>query len=403
MPTATTRPGPLTAIAALLACLVALGAMAYTRQLTVGLQITGLSRGAPWGLYIGQLTFLVGVAASAVMVVLPYALHHETAFAKLTVLGELLSICALVMAMLFVLVDMGQPARLLNVLLHPTPGSLMFWDLLVVSSYLVVNIVLVGSTLRTARTAHQAAQAPVWYRPLVYVSIPLAFGIHTVTALLFSGLAARPGWMTAILAPRFLASAFASGPALLILLGVWLRRTHRFDVGSEAISKLAMIATYALVANVFFAALEAFTAEYSGISEHAEHFQYLFAGLHGHHALVPWMWASGLLSLGALAVLLAPNARSSQGRLVLACVATIVSVWIDKGLCLIVSGFVPTAAGDILDYRPTLPELAITAAIYAAGALMFGGLCRVCLRILSSPAHGAGCAPQVSFASSDAK
>jgi Ni/Fe-hydrogenase subunit HybB-like protein len=378
----TASPSRVAVVAAVLACLVAVGSVAYARQLVEGLRVTGLSRGAPWGLYIGQLTFLVGVGASAVMVVLPYALHHDTAFAKLTVLGELLSICALVTAMLFVLVDMGQPLRLVNVLLYPTPGSIMFWDFWVIAGYLTVNIVLVASALRSV---HAAAPPPSWYRLLVLASIPLAFAIHTVTALLFSGLAARPGWLTAILAPRFLASAFASGPSLLILIAVYLRRTGRLDVGAEVIRKLSIIATYALVASVFFAALEAFTAYYSGLADHTEHFSYLFVGLHGRYALVPWMWTAGVLSVAALAILTNPGARKQERWLVGACLATVLSVWIDKGLCLIVSGFVPDAAGNVVAYRPTPPEIAVTAAIYSAGALVFGALCRTYLRVLRSP------------------
>ena len=114
MPDRTPTPRRVMTVAAVLACFVAIGVIAYIYQLAEGLRITGLSRGAPWGLYIGQLTFLVGVGASAVMVVLPYALHHDAAFAKLTVLGELLSICALVTAMLFVAVDVGRPLRLVQ-------------------------------------------------------------------------------------------------------------------------------------------------------------------------------------------------------------------------------------------------------------------------------------------------
>ena len=382
MPDRTPTPRRVMTVAAVLACFVAIGVIAYIYQLAEGLRITGLSRGAPWGLYIGQLTFLVGVGASAVMVVLPYALHHDAAFAKLTVLGELLSICALVTAMLFVAVDVGRPLRLVNVLLYPTPGSVMFWDFWVIAGYLTVNIVLVA---RALRSAHTALPPPSWHRPLLFASVPLAFAIHTVTALLFAGLAARPGWLTAILAPRFLASAFASGPSLLILIALYLRRTGRLDVGAEAIRKLSVIATYALIANVFFAALEAFTAYYSGLVDHAEHFSYLFVGLHGHRALVPWMWTAGVLSLAALAILLRPSSRARDGWLAGACLATIVSVWIDKGLCLIVSGFVPNAAGDIVVYSPTPPEVAVTAAIYSTGALMFGGLCRAYLRILKGP------------------
>jgi molybdopterin-containing oxidoreductase family membrane subunit len=364
----------LAASAALLGGLVILGVAAYTRQLDEGLRITGLSRHAPWGLYIAQFTFLVGVAASAVMVVLPYSLHHYAPFARLAVLGELMSLCALVMAMLFVFVDMGHPARVLNVLIHPSPRSMMFWDYLVLFGYLLLNAILWRTTLVATRTG---VAPPAWFRPLVYLSIPLAFAIHTVTALLFAGLSARPAWLTAILAPRFLASAFASGPALLILLALALRRTTRFDVEQAAVSKLAELMTYAMVANVFFAVLELFTALYSGTPEHAEHFEYLFFGLLNRAPLAPWMWIGSALALVSLSILLVPAARRRETLLALASVAVVSSVWIDKGLCLVISGFVPSPFGEVRDYHPTLPELAITAGIYGGGLLLLLLLCRV--------------------------
>ena len=370
-----------------LVCVVVSGAVAYARQLSLGLGITGLTRDTPWGLYVGQLAFLVGVAASAVMVVLPYSLHDCAAFAKLTVIGEMLSISALVCAVLFVFVDMGAPARVFNVLMHPAPTSPMFWDFLVLFGYLAVNTALAKGALATVRTG---APPPRWYAPLVYVSIPLAFAIHTVTALLFAGLAARPGWLTAILAPRFLASAFASGPSLLVLLGLFLRRTGRFDVGREALGKLAVIATYALVANVFFAALEVFTDAYSGLGDHREHVSYLFFGLGGRAPLAPWTWGSAALSLVAVAVLIVPRARRNDAVLAFASAAVVASVWMDKGVCLIVSGFVPSPTGEVVVYRPTLPEIAITAGIYAAGALLFLALCRVSLRALDRAAPSRG-------------
>src|SRR5512133_2902696 len=127
---------------AVLAALVAVGFVTYLRQFEQGLGITGLSRDVPWGLYIAQLTFLVGVAASAVMVVLPYYLHHYKAFGKLAILGEFLAISAVVMCMLFVFVDVGQPRRVVNIILYPTPNSILFWDMLVLNGYLVLNVVI---------------------------------------------------------------------------------------------------------------------------------------------------------------------------------------------------------------------------------------------------------------------
>ncbi len=347
--------------------LMALGAIFYMRQFSVGLGITGLSRDVTWGLYIAQFTFLVGVAASAVMVVLPYYLHDWKAFGKITILGEFLAIAAVTMCMLFIFVDMGQPTRVVNIILYPTPHSLMFWDMLSLSGYLVLNVLISHVTLDAER---KGVKPPGWIRPVILLSIPWAISIHTVTAFLYSGLAARPFWLTAILAPRFLASAFSSGPALLILMCLILRRITRFDAGREPVQKLALIATYAMSINVFFVLMELFTALYSNIPEHLEHFEFLFLGLNGKTTLVPWMWAAEALAVTALVLLINPRTRRRESTLSVACVAVFLSIWIEKGLGMVVTGFIPSPLGKVTTYIPTAPELLISLGIYATGLLL---------------------------------
>ncbi|RJO66756.1 MAG: menaquinol oxidoreductase [Myxococcales bacterium] len=364
-------------IAALLA-LIAVGFCVYLYQLQEGLGITGLSRDVPWGFYIAQFTFLVGVAASAVMVVLPYYLHHYKAFGKITILGEFVAISAVIMCLTFIIVDMGQPYRVMNTLLHPTPNSLIFWDIMVLNGYLVLNIVISRITFSAERKGVPPAK---WIKPLIYLSIPWAISIHTVTAFLYAGLGARPFWLTAILAPRFLASAFATGPALLILLCLLLRKLTKFDAGDEPLKKLAEIATYAMIVNVFFVLMEIFTALYSNIPEHAHHFEYLFLGIDGYAKLAPFMWVSELLAITALVLLIVPSFRRNTKLLVVACLAVVFSLWIDKGLGMVVTGFVPNPFGKITEYSPTLPELTITAAIYAIGFLVLTILYKVAVSV----------------------
>jgi molybdopterin-containing oxidoreductase family membrane subunit len=364
-------------VVALLA-LITVGSLFYLRQLTVGLTITGLSRDVTWGFYIAQFTFMVGVAASAVMVVLPYYLHDYKAFGRIAILGEFLAIGSVVMCVLFIMVDLGQPTRAFNMILHPSPNSILFWDGIVLSGYLLLNALIAHQSLKAE---DQGTPPPSWVKPVIYLSIPWAISIHTVTAFIYQGLAARPFWMTAILAPRFLASAFASGPALLILICLALRRMTRFDPGREAIQKLATIVTYAMLVNVFFVLMELFTAIYSDIPEHLAHFQYLFLGLDGHGELVPWMWAGQILSLGALLVLLQPSVRSRHGWLTAACVAVVVSVWIEKGLGMIVTGFVPSPLGHVTRYVPTAPEVLIALGVYGIGALIITVLYKTALSV----------------------
>ncbi len=358
--------------------IISAGLVAYAIQFVEGLTVTGMSRDVSWGFYISQFTFLVGVAASAVMVVLPYYLHNYKAFGRMVILGEFLAISAVAMCMLFVFVDMGQPMRVLNILLHPTPNSVMFWDVLVLAGYLVLNLVIGWTTFEAER---KGAPPPTWIKPIIVLSIPWAVSIHTVTAFLYSGLEARVFWMTAILAPRFLASAFASGPSLLILLALILRRYAGFDVGKEAIQKLAVIVTYAMTINVFFVAVELFTGVYSNIPHHLHHFQYLFFGLHGKGMLVPWIWTSQLLAVGALILLLFPKVRSQEGTLGAICVAVIVAIWIEKGMGLVVTGLVPSPLGHVTEYAPTAPELLISLGVYAIGFLMLTVLYKIVVSV----------------------
>ena len=347
-----------------LSAIILVGVYFYSRQFGYGLGITGLSRDVTWGFYIAQLTFLVGVAASGVMVVLPYYLHDYKAFGKLTILGEFLAIAAIVMCILFVAVDVGQPLRMINLILYPSPSSILFWDTVVLSGYLLLNVIISHTVLEAER---KSIAPPKWIKPIIILSIPWAISIHTVTAFLYSGLAARPFWMTAVLAPRFLASAFSSGPALLLIMVFIIKKITKFDPGHESVRKLGLIITYAMCANVFFILMEFFTAFYSSIPEHIHHFQYLYFGLDGHNTLVPWMWSSGILAIISLVLLLIPKYRENEKVLVWICTAIFISIWIDKGLGMVVTGFIPTPLGKVVDYSPTAPELLISLAIWAIG------------------------------------
>jgi Ni/Fe-hydrogenase subunit HybB-like protein len=312
------------------------------------------------------------------MVVLPYYLHNYKAFGKITILGEFLAISSVIMCMLFVVVDLGQPFRMFNLFLHPTPNSMLFWDTVVLSGYLLLNVLISIITLGAER---KGIAPPKWIRPVIIFSIPWAVSIHTVTAFLYAGLGARPFWMTAILAPRFLASAFAAGPALLILLVLLLRKISGFKVGDEPIKKLSIIVTYAMIINVFFVLMEFFTAFYSNIPEHMEHFKYMYFGLDGNANLVPWMWSSAILSIFAMIMLIVPKFRYNFKLLPIICVAVFIGLWIDKGIGLIITGFVPSVLGEVVDYLPTFSEIMITIAIYALGALFVTIFYKVALTV----------------------
>jgi Ni/Fe-hydrogenase subunit HybB-like protein len=357
---------------------IAAGTGAYLIQFNVGLAVTGLSRDVSWGFYIAQLTFLVGVAASAVMVVLPYYLHNYKVFGQITILGEFTAVASVCMCGLFLFVDIGQPMRALNVFLHPSPQSIVFWDALVLNGYLFLNIVVGWNVLEAERNG---VTPPAWVKPLIYVSIPWAIAIHTVTAFIYCGMAGRGFWLTAILAPRFLASAFSSGPAFLILLCYVIRKASLFDPGRTAIQALAKIAAYGLMANLFFLVCEVFVVFYSRIPEHMDHFRYLYFGFDGFGGLVPWMWTALILMAVAAILLVTPITRRNDLALIIACIALFTGTWIDKGMGLVTGGFIPTPLHRAMNYAPTVIELVISLGIYAIGAFILTILFKIVVSV----------------------
>jgi len=357
---------------AFLLLLIAIGAGAYLGQLKDGLIVTKMRDQVSWGFYIGNFTFLVGVAAAAIMLVIPAYIYDWEPIKEITILGEMLAISALIMCLGFVMVDIGRPDRFWHII--PLvgrlnwPQSMLAWDVIVLNLYLLLNWFVVTYLLFCAYTERHYVKKLVL--PLVLLSIPMAVSIHTVTAYLYNGLAARPFWNSAILAPRFLASAFCSGPAILLILLQVLRKTTKLSIKDEAIFKIAELMAYTMGFNLFLTAAEAFKELYSG-TEHMVYFQYLLFGLKGHTTLVPYAWASILCGLAAFILFLVPRTRTNWVTLNLGCVLIYASVYIEKGMGLIIPGLTPDVLGDIYVYRPSFTEIAVAAGIFAIGFLAF--------------------------------
>ena len=361
-----------------LLAIISVGFACWIYQLNYGLGITGMSRDISWGVYIAQFTYFVGVAAGAVMLVIPKYLHHYQKYARVVIFGEFLAIAAVVMCLLFIIVDIGQPQRMLNVLFYPTPNSILFWDMIVLNGYLAINVIVGWNSLLAE---HKHVPPPSWIKPFVYLSIPWAVSIHTVTAFLYAGLPGRHLWLTAIMAPRFLASAFAAGPSLLILLLLLVKKLTKYEPGEEAIQSVAKTVCYAEITNMFFLGLEFFTAFYSNIPGEMHGLKYLFFGLDGYHELIPWMWTSVALGFTGILLLLVPPLRRMHRFLIFACGSIFVSTWIDKGVGLVIGGFIPSPLEVVREYHPTFPEIAIATAIWAVGALILTVLYKITISV----------------------
>ncbi|HED53254.1 MAG TPA: polysulfide reductase, partial [Phycisphaerales bacterium] len=358
----------------LLSIVALFGLNAYAKQLVQGLATTGMTDQVSWGLYISNFTYLVGVAAAAVMLVIPVYIYKNKELHNLVIFGELLAVAAIIMCLLFIAVDLGRPDRFHHLLLRFNfPMSILTWDVIALNGYLLLNLHICGYLIYCAYTKREPAK--VFYIPFVFVAIVWAISIHTVTAFLYSGLGGRPFWNSAVIAPRFLASAFAAGPAIIILTLQIIKATTGYPVAEKAILTLKKIVTVALSINMFLLGSELFTEFYTG-SAHSVSAKYLFFGLHGHTALVPWIWTAIALNSLALVALLTPISRI-RWVLNAACVAMIVGIWIEKGMGLIVPAFIPSPLGEIVEYTPTPNEILVGLGIWAFGLLVYTILVRV--------------------------
>lgn len=344
----------------------------YVRQLDTGLIVTNMRDQVSWGLYIGNFTYLVGVAAAAVLLVIPAYIYHFDPIKEIVVLGELLAASAIIMALMFVLADLGRPDRFWHIIpligILSFPKSLLAWDVIVLNGYLVLNTIVPIYILVKTYFGREPNKKIVI--PLVLLSIPWAVGIHTVTAFLYNGLAARPFWNSSILAPRFLASAFCSGPAMALIIFQILRKTAGMKIKNEALFKIAELMAYSMFINLFLLGSEIFK-EYYTATIHLAPMEYLYQGLHGHNSLVPWIWSALFMNVTAFLIFLTPKTRQNLITLNIGSLLIIAGVWIEKGLGLIVPGFIPDPLGEIYEYLPNITEIAVSLGIWAFGFLIF--------------------------------
>ncbi len=367
----------------ILTVFAAAGFIAYGTHLTQGLVVTNMRDQANWGFYIANFAFLVGIAAAAVLLIIPAYLYNFKPIKKIVVFGELLAVAAIMVAGLFITADMGGPERVWHILPPPVgrinfPSSILAWDMIILNTYMVLNLVI-ALIIGWYRYINREASMKL-ILPLIILSIPVAIGVHTVTAFVFNGLAARPFWNASILAPRFLASAFCSGPALMILIFQVFRKYTDFEIEDAAISRLAEIIIYAMAINLFLLGAEVFK-EYYSATEHLLPMRYLFGGLEGHNMLVPWIWTAMLFNLTAFLIFLNPKTRHNMRMLNLGCILIFLGVWVEKGMGLIFPGFVPDTLGEIFEYAPSNIELWVSAGFWATGALTYTILVRIAIAV----------------------
>ena len=356
----------------LLWAIIALGGWSYIGQLSNGLVVTNMSNQVSWGFYISNFTFLVGVAAAAVMLVIPAYIFDRKDIRDVVLLGDTMAVTAVMMAMLFVIVDIGRPDRIWHMIpvigRFNFPASLLAWDVIVLSGYLLLNL---GISFYLLFNHYQGRDVKLKaYLPFIMLAIFWAISIHTVTAFLYSANTGRPFWHDALLAPRFIASAFCSGPALAIIILQLVRKLVGYPVRQSAIDTLRVTMTVALQITLFFVIAELFTDFYFE-GAHSASAHYLFFGLHGAAKLTPWIWSALAMLVIAVTILMVHSLRRNPVLFNIACALTVIGVWIEKGMGLVIPGYIPTPLGEIFEYLPNATEVRISLGILAIGLLTF--------------------------------
>jgi Ni/Fe-hydrogenase subunit HybB-like protein len=351
-------------------------------QNTDGLIVTGMTSQISDGLYLANLVFLVGVAAGAVTIVFPAYVYHHEGMHKVAVLGEMLAISAVIMVMVFVFAHMGRPDRLWHMI--PPLGiysfsSMLGWDVLVLNGYLVLNAICGFYYLWCKYTGKPVNSK--WFIPLVYVAIAWALSIHTVTAFLMANNPARPMWFHSMMPIRFIATAFAAGPCLIILIFLIIRNNTRFWVDDSAIKLLTTIVQFCLGIAIFLTMSEVVVELYAR-TEHANGLYYLMFGLHGLTGLVPWFWSSVVLMIVAFVMLFMPSFRNDFNKLQIPCTMAFAGIWIEKGMGLIVPGYIPSPIGEVTEYHPSFVEWLLTLGIWAFGFFILTILLKGAIGIL---------------------
>ena len=347
------------------------GVYAYSNQFQHGLITTGMSNIVSWGLYISNFTFFVGVAAAAVMLIIPAYILKDKDLHEVVIIGEGVAVGALVICLLFISVDLGGPLKVWHMIpgigLFNWPSSILAWDVLVLNGYLALNTLVPLYILY----CNYNNDSPVnWkYKPFVFLSIFWAVSIHMTTAFLYQGLPARPFWNNPLLGPRFLASAFAAGPAVIMMVLIVIKQKTSYPIDKNVFFKLKRIIVVSAVINLLMLFSEIFK-EFYHVTHHSISAQYLFFGLDGHDALVPWIWtAIGLNILGTLLFAFDPT-KCNPKYLMPAAISLFTGIWIEKGFGLIIPGFIPSPMGEVVDYAPTSNEIIITLGVLATGILV---------------------------------
>ena len=364
---------------AVAAVVAAAGVALWGVQLSGGLVQTGMRNLDSWGLYITMFMFLVGLSAGGLIISSVPRAFGMKGFGGISKVAVWTSICCTMLAIGFVVVDLGQPLRLWELFAYSNLGSPLMWDIVVLGTYLILSIAYLWATLRAEAGKVSAAAL----RVISVVALVCAVLVHSVTAWIFGLQQAHELWHTALLAPWFVSSALVCGTALVLVVVIALRRAGYLELDQANVVKLVkMLGAFVLV-DLYFFGCDLLTSAFPGGSG-AEVVSVLTTG-----PLAPFFWTEVVGCALCAVVCFVPRLRTNP-LIVVASLLSIVGIFC-KRVQLLVGGFqipnidyaAPVSSYTVTDwtsgmagayqgmvYWPTPIEFGLALGVIGLGALL---------------------------------
>ncbi|SHH18687.1 prokaryotic molybdopterin-containing oxidoreductase family, membrane subunit [Chryseolinea serpens] len=291
----------------------AIGAYAYYRQLRYGLEVTAMRDYASWGIYISNFVFFVAISLVGSLITAILRLSNARWSTPLTRIAEIIAVSAIVFASIIIIVDMGRPERFMNIFLHLRIQSPIIWDVVVISTYFVISLLLLylpllpdlqilttdpeknsgfqnklyrllGSFWRGTQEQLRICNRSIYI--LCITIIPVAFTIHTVTSWLFAT-TFRPGWDSTNFGAYFISGAFLVGGGAVLVAMYLFRRSYHLEnyITTDLFDKMGKIVVMLALLYLYFNVNEYLVPAFKMKKPEEIHLHELFAG---KYALIFW-------------------------------------------------------------------------------------------------------------------
>lgn len=361
--------------------LTGFGALGY--QLVNGLGVTGMNNSVSWGLYITMFMFFVGLSAGGLIVSSSATVFDIPSFKVVAKPATILSTVCIIVAGAFIMIDIGSPFRVLNLILHSQFKSPLMWDVCIITLYLSINIIYLYLMTRPKQNKKML-------KIMSSIALPIAILVHSITAWIFGLQIAREGWHSALMAPLFVASALDSGLALLIIVLVLLIKYKVFFVEKKLITSLAGLLVTCVAVDAYFVFSEILTMLYPQEEAVLHVLNEMLKG-----SMAPFFWGEVILGFVIpLAILLFKKNREKTSLVIFSSVLIVIGVFFKRVWLLFTSfiyphvdgapgitlgSYTPSESPNVFpnfwtlhgQYTPTLIELMIVVGMISFGALLF--------------------------------